>query len=137
MAVALPGSVVIATAKVPLTIAASSATARVGDVVTVTTRLEVPDGNGVPCPGMRIDAIAPGITIHRALKTLEGGQSSVAITRRAFRLASIRQRGPQAWTARIRFPTAGRWRFIVPNWCAQGYVIPEGVATVTVDVTPI
>lgn len=35
--------------------------------------------------------------------------------------------GPRAFTAKIRFPYAGRWRLIVPNWGAPGSAFPAPV----------
>jgi hypothetical protein len=35
--------------------------------------------------------------------------------------------GPRAFRAKIRFPYAGRWRLIVPNWGAPGSAYPAPV----------
>jgi len=29
-----------------------------------------------------------------------------------------------AWNARVTFPSAGRWRIVVPDWTPEGYTTP-------------
>jgi len=38
--------------------------------------------------------------------------------------ASAKRIDPKTWRATIRFPRAGRWRLVVPNECAPGYMYP-------------
>lgn len=88
-----------------------------------------------PCRGMRIVVVAPGVSVKRALRSVEGGVESRRIGEwNAFRLASLRSVGELRWTGRLRPNRAGRWTLVVPNWCAAGYVLPEGVSRMYVDV---
>jgi hypothetical protein len=41
--------------------------------------------------------------------------------------ARLVRTGPRVFTARFRFPYAGRWRLIVPNWGAPGSASPAPV----------
>jgi hypothetical protein len=41
--------------------------------------------------------------------------------------ARLVRTGPRTFTARFRFPYAGRWRLIVPNWGAPGSAFPPPV----------
>jgi hypothetical protein len=61
--------------------------------------------------GMRLNAVGPWRD--------EFGQGFFDV-----RLVRI---GPQAFRAKIRFPYAGRWRLIVPNWGAPGSAWPAPV----------
>ncbi len=84
---------------------------------------------------MRVVVVAPGVSVRRALRSLEGGVASRRIGRwDAFRLASLRSVGELSWTGRLRPNRAGRWTLVVPNWCAAGYVLPEGVRRLDLDV---
>jgi hypothetical protein len=79
-----------------------------GDPTRVTMR------TGVVLPtkhGMRLNAVGPWRD--------ELGQAFVEL-----RLVRI---GPRAFRAKIRFPYAGRWRLIVPNWGAPGSAYPAPV----------
>jgi hypothetical protein len=79
-----------------------------GDPTHVTMRTEVvlPRKHG-----MRLNAVGPWRD--------ELGQAFFEV-----RLVRI---GPRAYRARIRFPYAGRWRLIVPNWGAPGSAWPAPV----------
>jgi hypothetical protein len=79
-----------------------------GEPVRVTMR------TGVVLPkkhGMRLNAVGPWRD--------EFGQGFFDV-----RLLRI---GPQTFRAKIRFPYAGRWRLIVPNWGAPGSAWPAPV----------
>lgn len=96
--------------------------------ITLVGTSTIPGEPAPACAGMRIVAVAPGISVKRALRSLEGGVRSRRIGRwGAFRLASLRQVDDLTWTARLRPGTVGRWTLVVPNWCAAGYVLPTGV----------
>ena len=47
----------------------------------------------------------------------------------------LRRTGPKTYTATVRFPRAGNWRLIVPNWIASGSASPPP-ADRTVRVRP-
>jgi len=90
-----------------------------------------------PCRRMRVVVVAPGVSVTRALRSLEGRAESRRIGRwGAFRLASLRSVGELRWAGRLRPNRAGRWTLIVPNWCAAGYVLPRGVERLHLDVRP-
>jgi hypothetical protein len=77
---------------------------------------------------MRVLAVSPSVTVKQALRVVEGGQVSRAIKPwAAFRLASLRRVDNETWVARLRPNVAGHWTLVIPNWCALGYVLPEGV----------
>lgn len=64
-----------------------------GELVRIAVRLksEIPGQPIRECNNMRVDAIAPGVSIHRALRSLEGDVPSRRIKQwGAFRLASLR-----------------------------------------------
>ncbi|MEW6581743.1 MAG: hypothetical protein AB1416_03170 [Actinomycetota bacterium] len=109
-----------------------------GEQIRITLRAtSTTPGEKLPaCPQTRVVAVAPGVPVRRALRSLEGGVVSRRIGRwDAFRLASLRQTGDHTWTARLRPGTAGTWTLIVPNYCAAGYVLPEGAARHEITVT--
>jgi hypothetical protein len=90
-----------------------------------------------PCRRMRVVVVAPGVSVKRALRSLEGGVRSRRIGRwDAFRLASLRSVGELRWKGTFRPGRPGRWTLVVPNWCAAGYVLPEGVERLELDVRP-
>ena len=84
---------------------------------------------------MRLIAVAPGANVSIAIEAfLAGGVSVQGPTGYAFRRirptpllgfeASAKRIDPKTWRATIRFPRAGRWRLVVPNECAPGYMYP-------------
>ena len=116
---------------------ADPASPRVGEQVTISLTGTKEEWVVGPCKRMRVDVIAPGVPVRRALRSLEGGVESKRIgTWGAFRLASLRSVGELRWTGKLRPNVAGRWTLIVPNFCARGYVLPEGVARLDLDVQP-
>jgi hypothetical protein len=95
-------------------------------------------GEGVPrCDGMRVVVVAPGVSVKRALRSLEGGRVSRRIGAwGAFRLASLRPSGELRWSGVLRPGRPGRWTLVVPNWCTAGFVLPLGVTRSFIDVRP-
>jgi hypothetical protein len=93
---------------------------------------------------MQLLAVAPGVSKYRALDAFIIGGYSVngpqgntfhplEPTRRMGFLRSTTRVGPKAWRATVRFPRAGTWHLIVPNWCAPGYAgagVAERLVTV-------
>jgi hypothetical protein len=83
---------------------------------------------------MRLLAVAPGVSKSKALAAFIGGGISIIgpsgpsfrkirpTPRMGFLVGMVRT-GPTTWRRTIRFPRAGRWRLVVPNWCAPGYVL--------------
>ena len=102
----------------------------VGELVQITVRgaSEIPGEPTPDCVGMRVLAVSPTATVRRALSVVEGQRIPGRIGRwRAFRLGSLRRTDGDTWVARLRPNAPGRWMLVIPNWCAFGYVLPEGV----------
>lgn len=107
----------------------------VGERVGLTLRGVMDEGVEGPCLRTRVVVVAPGVSVARALRSLEGGRESRRIGRwGAFRLASLRSVAELTWTGRLRPNRAGRWTLVVPNYCALGYVLPLGAARFHLDV---
>ena len=84
---------------------------------------------------MRLLAVAPGADKSKALAAfINGGISIIGPSGPTFRrirptprlgfLVPLARTGPKMWRATIHFPRVGRWRLVVPNWCAPGYASP-------------
>jgi hypothetical protein len=134
--VALAATAPLAAGKgLDLTLETDPGSPAVGERVEVTLRGVADEALTQPCRGMRIVVVAPGVSVTRALRSLEGGVESRRIGRwDAFRLASLRSVGELRWTGRLRPNRPGRWTLVVPNWCAQGYVLPQGATRHHFDV---
>jgi hypothetical protein len=118
-----------------LTLRADAQRPAVGQQVEITLRGVAEPGVTQPCRGMRVVVVAPGVSVKRALRSLEGRADSRRIGRwGAFRLASLRSVGGLRWEGTFRPHRPGRWTLVVPNWCAPGFVLPEGVARLELDV---
>lgn len=100
----------------------------VGELVTI--RIRTGDFGGGPC-NMRVVAVAPGASVQRALDALviDHVRTAPALGLRVV----LHRESTTAWIGTVRFGRSGRWRVIVPNWCAGGYAIPQP-ATETVVV---
>jgi hypothetical protein len=109
----------------------------VGQQVEIGLRGVADEGMTQPCRHMRVVVVAPGVSVRRALRSLEGGAEPHRIGRwGAFRLASLRSVGELRWAGRLRPNRAGRWTLVVPNRCVAGYVLPGGVERLFLDVRP-
>jgi hypothetical protein len=118
-----------------LSLTAGDARPAVGERVRISLTATPDETVAGPCRGMRIVVVAPGVPVRRALRFLEGGREPRRIGRwGAFRLASLRATGDWSWAGRLRPNRPGPWTLVVPNWCAAGYVLPEGVARLVLDV---
>lgn len=96
--------------------------------ITVHAKSDIPGEPTPDCDRMRILAVAPSVSVGEALRRVESATTSKPIDqRRAFRLASLRRIDHDTWVARLRPNVLGRWTLVIPNWCANGYVLPEGV----------
>lgn len=120
-----------------LALSADPPSPRVGQQVEIALRGVPEQPLTQPCRDMRVIVVAPGTPVRRALRSLEGGAESRRIGRwAAFRLASLRSTGELRWTGRLRPNRPGNWTLAVPNWCAKGYVLPEGVERLELNVRP-
>jgi hypothetical protein len=72
---------------------------------------------------MRLIAVALGPDAFRAVGAFVNGTGSVPLRRLGFEPKVVRA-SATSWRATIRFPRAGRWRLVVPNECAPGYMAP-------------
>jgi hypothetical protein len=107
----------------------------------VLIQTEVPQG--AEC-NMRLLAVAPGVDVGRAVQAfIVGGVSVLGLGAPSFKpirptprmgfLVAMRRTSPTTWRATTRFPRAGRWQLIVPNWCAPGYTSGVAARTLTVS----
>lgn len=122
---------------VDIRMSASPASPRVGDHVHVSVRVRftLPETREIGCRHMRVVVVAPGVSVRRALGALEGGRVSRRLGRwDAFRLASLRGTRPLTWEGTLRPGRPGRWTLVVPNACAQGYMLPLGWTRMHLDV---
>lgn len=119
-----------ALAKFKIWIAASDATPSVGQRVTLVVRSERTLDHD-----LRLIAVAPGQPVFRVVATITGDTSrpDPNVNSHGFeiRLARI---APNRWRGTARFPRAGRWRVVVPNWAPAGVVIPNGAALLALPV---
>ena len=120
-----------------LSLRADQRSPSVGRQVEITLRGSAEGSPTETCRGMRVVVVAPGVSVRRALRSLEGGVESRRLGRwGAFRLGSLRSTGELRWTGTLRPNRPGRWTLVVPNWCAPGFVLPEGVTRLELDVRP-
>lgn len=120
---------------ITLRLAAEPASPRTGELVRISLRGELEEGVQGPCRRTRIVVVAPGVSVRAALRSLEGGTAPRRIGEwDAFRLASLRSTAELTWRGRLRPNRPGRWTLVVPNWCAAGYVLPEGAERLYVEV---
>ena len=124
-----------ANAKFGLSLRLSTDTPNVGRPVVATLR------SGLPLDSechLKLLAVAPGVSKFRALDAFIGGGVSIQgpngyyvrkmkPTPRVGFLVSLKQVRPKTWRTTIRFPRRGKWRLIVPNECADGYMYPSPV----------
>ena len=116
-----------ASAKFKVSLSLSHPAPRLG--VTVTAVIRADSRQGADC-SMRLYAVAPGIDIYEALDAFTSVAVDLHRTRPPSRLGFIiatRRTGAAVWKATIRFPRAGHWKLVVPNWCAGGYALPPPV----------
>jgi hypothetical protein len=120
-----------------LSLRADQRSPSVGQQVEISLRGSAEGSPTQTCRGMRVVVVAPGVSVRRALRSLEGGVESRRIGRwNAFRLGSLRSAGELRWTGTLRPNRPGRWTLVVPNWCAPGFVLPQGVTRLKLEVRP-
>ena len=128
LAVLVLGTAPIASAKFGLSLVLSQDETRV-DVV-VPAELRADDSVGKDC-AMWLISVDPRSN-PKALNAFLNGRVTIigtsGATIRKIRsysrigfLVSMKRSGARTWRAQLRFPRAGRWHLIVPNWCAPGY----------------
>ena len=128
-------------AKFGIQLKVSRSQPRIGQPVSILIRTEP---LGTETCRMRLVAVAPGVNRYHALDAfIIGGYSVMGPFGSTFHrlrptprlgfLAHLRRSSPTTWRATVKFPRAGRWQLVVPNWCAPGYASPPpAVRIVTV-----
>jgi hypothetical protein len=114
--IAAPGA--FAKVAVHLKVAPASPRAKTDVRVTITTDPALTQPDAI----MRLYALTHGVDLYGALKALMRGQ---LMFQRAFAVELTREGG--TWKGTFRFPHAGRWRLVIPNEGAPGYMIPPPV----------
>lgn len=114
----------VADAKFGIRLALSHDEPVMGQSVDVTLQVERPLAAGET---LRLIAVPPGVDIYSALSRLVGSRAAGPLGG-AFEVPLT---GSGAvWRGQMRFPRAGRWRLVVPNWGAPGYAMPPPVVQV-------
>jgi hypothetical protein len=118
-------------AKFGLSLRLSERTPQARDRVRVTLEADAHQG---ACR-MRLVAVAPHVDRDLALEALVNGSAAVfrpdgslrrvAPSPRLGFLVPLRRTGAGTWHGELRFPRAGAWHLVVPNWCAPGIASPR------------
>src|SRR5262245_38800311 len=87
-----------------------------------------------PCR-MKLVAVAPRVDRDRALEALVNGSATVygpgggvrqiEASPRLGLLVHLTRADAGTWRGELRFPRAGAWHLVVPNWCAPGIASPR------------
>ena len=113
-----------ADAKFEIRLALSADQPAIGERVDVTLRTERPLEAG---QRLRLIAVPPRVDIYSALSWFVGSRAAGPV-RGAFEVPLTAS--GIVWRGQVRFPRAGRWRLVVPNWGAPGYAMPPPVVQV-------
>lgn len=119
-----------ALAKFNISIVASDKTPAVGKRVTLVVR----SGRALDYD-LRLIAVAPGQNVFRVVATITGDTSrpDPHVARHGFEI-DLTRIAPNRWRGVARFRRPGRWRVVVPNGAAEGVIIPNGAALLTLAV---
>lgn len=115
-----------ANAKFKLSLAVSDSTPRVGQPVTVVLR------SGIDLDyDLKLIAVAPGKNWYDVVGVVTGDsqRARAKIPRDGFGVP-VKRVAPNRWRAVVRFPRAGRWQLIIPNWAPVGFAIPPPVVKI-------
>jgi hypothetical protein len=120
-----------ASAKLRMSLSLSPSSPRAHEPVHVLVRAE--ESPGGAC-SIHVVAVAPGASVSRAVDGYVGGQSvqgpngysvhRMRLTPRLGFSARTQRAGAMSWRATLRFPRKGRWRLVIPNECAPGWMYP-------------
>jgi hypothetical protein len=110
-----------ALAKFRITLLLGDSSPAVGQPLTVALRtdIELP-----PDHALELVAVAPRVDKYDVLSVHDRTDSVPADLGFAI---DLRRTAPDRWRGLARFPHAGRWLLIVPNWGAVGYAFPQPV----------
>jgi hypothetical protein len=80
---------------------------------------------------LQLIAVAPGTSWYDVVGVVTGDSSRARarVPRDGFRIPVVRV-APNRWRALVRFPRPGRWRLVIPNGAAEGFIIPPPVVLV-------
>jgi hypothetical protein len=114
-------------AKGRMTLALGDSSPAVGQPITVSLRVEFTLERDAT---VRVAAVAPGASMYDVIATvthtLAGGPA--ARTPHDGFGVELRRVAQHRWRAFVRFPRAGRWQLVVPNWGgAPGYAMPPPI----------
>src|SRR5262245_41589560 len=107
-----------------MTLAFGDSSPAVGQPITIVLQTEqvIPEDGG-----MKLAAVAPGRSIVDVVGVVMGSRvANAALPRDGFGI-SLQRVEPHRWRAFVRFPKAGAWQVVVPNWGPVGYAIPPPV----------
>lgn len=124
---------------IEFTLTASDTTPKAGEQVQIAIRgrFTFPGMEDFRCRHMRLVVVSPGVSVRRALRSLEGRRVSQRIGEwDAFRLGTLRSTARLTWKGVLRPNRYGRWTLIIPNGCAQGYRLPSGAKQLHLAVHP-
>ncbi len=120
----------VASAKIDVSIKASTSRPRVGQQVTFV----VQSGTALRW-NLRLIAVAPGQEMLHVVGTFTGDVSSPdSHVHRDGLEIQLTRLSDTHWQGRGRFPRAGRWRVYVPNEAPVGVMLPDGAAHLTINV---
>jgi hypothetical protein len=112
-----------ATAKFRMQLMVSPAQPRAHALVRVEIRADEPLGRDAV---MKLGAVAPGAAFMDVVAQV-AGQGAFAnrplVLKDSFAVR-LRRVSASTWRGTLRFPRAGAWRLVVPNWGAPGYANP-------------
>jgi len=113
-----------ATAKFRMRLTVAPAQPRAHTVVHVAIRADEPLGHGAV---MKLAVVAPGAALMDVVAKVAGQGGSATSYPRVLRdsfAVRLRRVSASTWRGAFRFPGAGSWRLVVPNWGAPGYASP-------------
>jgi hypothetical protein len=120
-----------ANAKFDLSLRLSDDAPRVREPVHVVVKADRHVG---PCR-MKLVAVAPRVDRERALEALVNGSATVygpaggirqiKASPRLGQLVPLTRTDAGTWRGVLRFPRAGAWHLVIPNWCAPGIASPR------------
>ena len=104
-----------------LTLVISNRVPAVGETVRAVLRTEPAQAH---CR-LRLVAVRPSVDTRRALDVL-----AVRPQRSYGFFVPLARKNAKEWRATVRFGRTGPWKLVVPNWCADGYVLPPPIVQV-------
>jgi len=112
-----------ADAKFRMRLTVAPAQPRAHAVVHVAIRADEPLGRDAV---MKLGAVAPGAAFMDVVAHVanQGAFANYPLVLKGSFAVHLRRVSASTWRGAFRFPRAGRWRLVVPNWGAPGYAMP-------------